>query len=92
MNMCLLKFCEEANSYGYEDKPNYSKLIFLLSTELFEIGIVPDTCYTWVASNRYFYGVLLQSEENEEENESVLSKEANCKYDEDMSNYYKFFK
>ena len=82
-------------SYEFNEKPNYRKLIFLLSKELFDIGIIPDKCYTWIASNRYFYGILLTNDDASEEGDNssfIASDSARCKYDGDWGQYNKFFK
>lgn len=44
----LRNLFEEAMSYEFNEKPNYRKLIFLLSKELFDIGIIPDKSYSWI--------------------------------------------
>lgn len=62
----LLDFCNEALSYEFDERPRYGKLRFLLETQLFKIGVLPDKYYTWVKENKYFFGRLLEIEENAE--------------------------
>jgi hypothetical protein len=94
--MMLTSLFEEAMSYEFNEKPNYRKLIFLLSKELFDIGVVPDKCFTWIANNRYFYGILLTNDDASEENKNgssyIGSDSAHCKYDGEFSQYNQFFK
>ena len=61
---CILEFTKEAHSYTFDEKPNYKKLIFLLTKELFKINVLPDKHYTWIASNKFFYGILPLSDED----------------------------
>ena len=44
----LIKFCEEIYSYGYDEQPNYNKLIFLLEKELIEEHCLPDQVFSFL--------------------------------------------
>jgi len=43
----LLSFAEEIYSLKFAEKPNYSKLRFLLKKELLDLDQVPDKKYDW---------------------------------------------
>ena len=45
---------EEAYSYGYDEKPNYEKLKFIMKSILFKIGYIPDYHYSWVYTEQEF--------------------------------------
>lgn len=45
--MQLLEFAEEIYSYGFKDKPDYSKLRFLLTKEILKLNEVPDDVFDW---------------------------------------------
>lgn len=46
--LCVKAFGEEIMKLSFEDKPDYSKLKFLLIKELLDLGSVPDKAYDWI--------------------------------------------
>lgn len=47
----LEEFLEEAYSYGFEEKPNYSKLKLMIEKMLMDEDVVPNKQYSWVWDN-----------------------------------------
>ena len=45
--MEMLEFAEEVYSYEYKDKPDYSKLRFLLKKEIMKLDKCPDDIFDW---------------------------------------------
>ena len=47
----------EASSYGFEDEPRYSILIFLLENELLKLNCLPDNKFTFLQRIPGFFGM-----------------------------------
>ena len=69
-------FAEEIFSYGFEEKPNYAKLRFLLTKALIDSNCNLDKMYDWfpLLSNNYGYDNRLLDISNESIDKSLLKE------------------
>jgi hypothetical protein len=49
----LLPLFEEAYSYGYDERPLYNKLMFLLEEALINTNCIPDRFFSWFQPNMF---------------------------------------
>ena len=52
---CLRPILSEAYSYGYDEKPQYGKLKFLLEHELLKMHCLPDDAFSWLQPKEIDY-------------------------------------
>lgn len=43
----LIPFMEEAYSIGYDEEPQYGKIIFMLEKVLLDMNCIPDRYFSW---------------------------------------------
>ena len=56
----LIPLCKEAYSTGFEEKPQYGKMIFMLEMELFKMYCIPDNIFSFMQKSSRFVGRALQ--------------------------------
>lgn len=69
-------FAEEIFSYGFEEKPNYAKMRFLLTKALIDSNCNLDKKYDWfpLLSNTYGYGLRVLDISNESIDKQLLKE------------------
>jgi hypothetical protein len=69
-------FTEEIFSYGFEEKPNYAKLRFLLTKALIDNNCTLDKKYDWfpLLSNNYGFNLGILDMSNESIDKSLLKE------------------
>ena len=53
---CLVPLCKEAYSIGFDEEPQYGKLIFMLEMELFKMYCIPDNVFNFMQKSSNFVG------------------------------------
>ena len=56
---CLVPICKEAYDIGYDEEPQYGKLIFMLEMELFKIHCIPDNVFSFMQDSSSYVGRFL---------------------------------
>jgi hypothetical protein len=57
----LIPLCKEAYSIGFDEEPQYGKLIFMLEMELFKMYCIPDNVFNFMQKSSSFVGRAIQN-------------------------------
>lgn len=58
---CLIAICHEAYNIGYDEEPQYGKLIFMLEMELFKLYCIPDNVFNFMQKSSSFVGRAIEN-------------------------------
>ena len=61
---CLIELCSEAYSYGYDEKPRYGVLKFILEKELLKLNVIPDNIYSFLQQRKFIGRICAQENRN----------------------------
>jgi hypothetical protein len=57
----MLPICKEAYSIGFDEEPQYGKLIFMLEMELFKMYCIPDNVFKFMQISSSFVGRAIEN-------------------------------